>query len=119
MFGCYDDMGCKVQNTLVLDGDPLLASIVDLKQGNCLSGQKICCNPGPGGGVEKKLGLVSENNPLGEMKVDTRAMCDDANLLAAQDFGHGVTCGKRDSRFRNLEVVNNLVDISGYTMKQT
>ena len=49
--------------------------------------------------MEKKLGLVSENNPLGEMKVDTRAMCDDSNLLAAQDFGHGVTCGKRDSRF--------------------
>ena len=90
-----DQMGCKVHSTLVVD-------IVDFKQGEqeeCPAGQKVCCNPGPGGGFEKRLGLVSEGNPLGEMMVDTRVICEDSKLSAAQDFGHGVTCGKRDSRY--------------------
>ena len=46
-----------------------------------------------------RLGLVSGGNTLGEITtVDTDAICEDSKLSAVQDFGHGVTCGKRDSR---------------------
>ena len=93
--------GCNVQGTNVIDEDEDIAGI-DLKQGreveSCPFGQKICCNPVDSDSVFKRLGLISEGNPLGEVTVDTQAVCDDPKLSAVQDFGHGVTCGKRDSR---------------------
>jgi len=93
---------CKVQGTSVVDiVDVKVNSDLDFRQGEqrtCEFGQKICCNPGPGGGFERRLGLVSSNNPLGEMRVDTQLICEDPKLSAVQDFGNGVTCGKRDSR---------------------
>ena len=64
------------------------------------SGQKICCNPGPGGGFEKKLIPFVDNidNTLEDVIVDTVAICGDPKLAAAQDFDHSITCGKRDLR---------------------
>eukprot|EP00092_Neocalanus_flemingeri_P022264 GFUD01024144.1.p1 GENE.GFUD01024144.1~~GFUD01024144.1.p1 ORF type:complete len:519 (-),score=122.85 GFUD01024144.1:270-1826(-) len=101
-----DGKFCKVQGMNVVDRQVvdegiLFGDVVDFRQGDrrkCPSGQKICCNPGPGGGFEMRLGLVSENNPLGEVVLDTQAICEDPKLSAVQDFGNGVTCGKRDSR---------------------
>ena len=103
LFGDCDPeaMGCKVQDTNVIEEGLFLDDVLDFRQGKrrkCPSGQKICCNPGPGGGFEKRLGLVSANNPLGNVVVDTQAICEDPKLSAVQDFGNGVTCGKRDSR---------------------
>ena len=84
---------CKVQNTNVID------SIRQRQKQRCPSGKKVCCNPGPGGGFEARLGIVSANNPLGELTVDTQDICNDPKLSAVQDFGKGITCGKRDSRY--------------------
>merc|ERR1711971_16184 len=92
---------CKVQDTNVVDVKLSRDDIVDFRQGNrrkCAFGKKICCNPGPGGGFEQRLGLLSSANPLGELRVDTQLICEDPKLSAVQDFGNGVTCGKRDSR---------------------
>ena len=105
VFDCDSDIkqvGCKIQNTRVVDQDLFLDNVVDFKQGDqekCPAGQKVCCNPGPGGGFEKRLGLVGADNPLGIQRVDTNVICDDSKLSAVQDFGHGITCGKRDSRY--------------------
>lgn len=92
---------CKVQNTNIVDVRLSSDGVVDFRQGKrrkCALGKKICCNPGPGGGFAKRLGLLSSNNPLGELRVDTQLICEDSKLSAVQDFGNGVTCGKRDSR---------------------
>ena len=92
-----DQSGCKVQALTVVD----VADVVDLRQidqQKCPSGQKLCCNPGPGGVFEKQLGPLIGDNPSGRVIVDTVAICQDSKLSAVQDFGHGITCGKRDSR---------------------
>jgi len=93
---------CKVQNTNVIDEDLFLDDVLDFRKGKrrkCPPGKKTCCNPGPGGGFERKLGLVSTKNPVGEdLIINTQAVCEDPKLSAVQDFGNGVTCGKRDSR---------------------
>ena len=90
--------GCSVQGVNIIDED---RTGFDLKQGgedeSCGFGQKVCCNAVDSDYFITRLGLVSEGNPLGE-PVDTEAVCDDPKLRAVQDFGHGVTCGKRDSR---------------------
>ena len=91
--------GCKVQGLNIVD----VLELVDLRQKDeprCPSGQKICCNPGPGGGFEKGLRLFVENidNTLDDVIIDTQAICENPKLAAVQDFDHGITCGKRDSR---------------------
>ena len=115
LFGdCPPDQGCKIQDTNVVDSDLFLDGVIDFRQGErrkCPSGQQICCNPGPGGAFEKRLGLVSPRNPLGVQMVDTQEICEDTKLSAVQDFGKGVTCGKRDSRYiyliKTYLLVNN------------
>ena len=92
-------MGCKVQGLNIVD----VSDLLDLRQKgepSCASGQKICCNPGPGGGFEKGLlPFVDDiDNTLEDVIVDTVAICEDPKLGAVQDFEHGITCGKRDSR---------------------
>jgi len=93
-----DKPGCDVQGTNVIDEFEF-----DFKQGgnsdNCPFGQKVCCNPVDSDAFFTRLGLVSVGNPLGNtLTADTGAICEDSKLSAVQDFGHGVTCGKRDSR---------------------
>jgi len=68
---------------------------------SCPSGQKLCCNPVSDGivaDISKRDGLVSPNNPLGEVSVDTVEVCQKDQLAATQNFALGVSCGKRDSR---------------------
>eukprot|EP00092_Neocalanus_flemingeri_P011006 GFUD01011851.1.p1 GENE.GFUD01011851.1~~GFUD01011851.1.p1 ORF type:complete len:506 (+),score=110.36 GFUD01011851.1:173-1690(+) len=91
--------GCKVQDITIVE----VSDIFDLRQKDepkCSASQKLCCNPGPGGGFEKQLKIVDAIDLKfeAELIVDTQAICEDSKLSAVQDFGHGVTCGKRDSR---------------------
>jgi len=91
--------GCKVQGLTIVD----TAELVDLRQRDeprCPPGQKICCNPGPGGGFEKGLlpFVADSDNTLVDIFVDTQAICDNPKLVAVQDFAKGIVCGKRDSR---------------------
>lgn len=97
----FRDCGCKVANVNVRDVD----NGIDLRQAggdesnSCPVGQKLCCNPVSGEILEVRLGLVGEGNPLGEdVNVDTVAVCESQDLSAIQNFGLGLTCGKRDSR---------------------
>ena len=92
---CKDDddqKGCPIKKDLnVID----LSSIVNLREDGpkCLDGKKVCCNPGPGGAFEKQL-----RGKKGKVVVDTAKICGNDKLSATQDFGHGITCGKRDAR---------------------
>jgi len=99
LFNDCNPAGCKVQGLTVID----TSELVDLRQSgepSCPQGQKICCNPGPGGGFEKELlpFLDDSDNTLVDIFVDTQAICENPKLAAVQDFGKGVVCGKRDSR---------------------
>ena len=99
LFEDCNPKGCKVQGLNIVD----VSDLVDLRQKDepsCPSGQKMCCNPGPGGGFEKGLiPFVGDiDNTLEDVIVDTVAICGDPKLAAVQDFDHGITCGKRDSR---------------------
>merc|ERR1711971_24083 len=101
LFGAScDSPGCDVQGTNIIDQSSLE---FDFKQGgnqdSCPVGQKVCCNPVDSDAFFTRLGLVSAGNTLGDIAtVDTEAICQDSKLSAVRDFGHGVTCGKRDSR---------------------
>jgi len=98
LFGQCSNSGCDVQGTNVVSQEDFG---LDLKQGGrdaCPFGQKSCCNPVDSETVAIRLGLISQGNPLGEIVVDTQEVCEDPRLSALQDFGHGVICGKRDSR---------------------
>ena len=99
---CESSIECKLFDNCDPEGSSCTVnnvSIVEKSEGRaCSPGKKTCCNPGPGGGFEVRLGLVSAGNPLGVLKVDTQKVCEHPKLSAVQDFGKGVTCGKRDSR---------------------
>jgi len=102
LFGNCDTPGCDVQGINILQDNSVE---FDVRQGGeiedvCPRGQKVCCNPVDSDAVVTRLGLVTANNPLGESlsRGDTNPVCEDSKLSALQDFGHGVTCGKRDSR---------------------
>jgi len=101
LFNDCNPAGCKVQGLTIVD----TSELVDLRQKDeprCPPGQKICCNPGPGGGFEKELlpFIDDSDNTLVDVDifVDTQAICESPKLVAVQDFGKGVVCGKRDSR---------------------
>jgi len=77
------------------------ADLVDLRttdEEECAPGQKLCCNPVSTDLVETRAGLVSPNNPLGRLEVDSVEICNADPLAATQNFALGVTCGRRDSR---------------------
>eukprot|EP00092_Neocalanus_flemingeri_P040720 GFUD01044332.1.p1 GENE.GFUD01044332.1~~GFUD01044332.1.p1 ORF type:complete len:517 (+),score=101.68 GFUD01044332.1:36-1586(+) len=99
LFSTCSGSGCNVQGTNIIDED---IPGIEPRQGgedeSCPFGQTICCNPVDSDTIVKRLGLISQGNTLGEITVDTQAICEDPKLSAVQDFGHGVTCGKRDSR---------------------
>ena len=78
---------------------------IDLRQGtrSCPQGQVLCCNPVPGDIFAVRLGIVTENNPLGDpndiaFSGGPEGVCNDPKLAASTNFDFGVTCGKRDSR---------------------
>ena len=99
MFGeCTSSRGCDVDGFNVVDAGVGLLDIRGEEKPNCPIGQNVCCNPVAGGAFETRLGLVSQGNTLGDLRVDTRAICEDPGLSAVQDFDHGVTCGRRDAR---------------------
>jgi len=100
---CSSSPGCDIQGTNIIDQDSSDDDYIDLKQGGgqerCSLGQKLCCNPVDSDTVVGiRLGLVSGGNPLGEPVNTVDEICSNSKLTAVQDFGHGVTCGKRDSR---------------------
>merc|ERR1711936_818948 len=98
LFGVCSRSGCDVQGTSVVRREDIG---LDIRQGGgnaCPFGQQSCCNPVDSETLAKRLGLISQGNPLGEVVVDTKQVCEDPRLSALQDFGHGVICGKRDSR---------------------
>ena len=78
---------------------------IDLRQSTrtCPRGQVLCCNPVPGDLFAVRLGIVTENNPLGDPNDivfggGPEGVCSDPKLAASTNFDFGVTCGKRDSR---------------------
>jgi len=92
LFGECDGRGCDLFNDASVEFD-----FEEDRQRSCPFGQKVCCDPVDADTL--RLGLVSGGNPLGEPSIgDPRKVCDNPKLSAVQDFGHGVTCGKRDSR---------------------
>ena len=75
--------------------------MVDLRttdEEECAPGQKLCCNPVSTDLVETRAGLVSPDNPLSRLEVDSVEICNADPLAATQNFALGVTCGRRDSR---------------------
>lgn len=70
-------------------------------EGACPRGQMLCCNPVPGDLFETRIGIITEDDPLGDGDIDverTIEICEDPQLRATINYGFGLTCGKRDSR---------------------
>lgn len=91
----FGDCSCQVGEFDVVD------SRSEGEDDSCPAGQKLCCNAMSEDIIEtifSRDGLVSPDNPLGEVSVNTQEICEQDQLAATQNFALGVTCGKRDSR---------------------
>ena len=88
--------GCKVGQIKVVE----VSDVFDLRSPEkCGFDEKVCCNPGPGGAFINEIPQFDVNSfEDDQVVVDTVAICGKPNLQAVEDFGHGITCGKRDSR---------------------
>ena len=87
----YEDQKYCIYRTFGDNDDGVIG--IDTKQGNinvrqCPRGQKSCCDP-----IGNDIFSSSEFPGA-----DDDEACSQPDVVAVQDFAHGVTCGKRDSR---------------------